>query len=144
MKKYGVADDAFIYIVDSAMVTKENLKQAKSFITQLPANYNECERAILAAVDTNQWTDVGCIAMTPGTKNQPNAIFRVHEEEVTLYDKQYSAIVVHSSAHDKRREKRLDRELAASSKEIKAIIKALKNECFFCLADDGFKMICFY
>ena len=49
MNRHGVADGAFIYVADSAMVTEENLARAGRFITRLPATYNECERAILAA-----------------------------------------------------------------------------------------------
>ncbi|MCP4383210.1 MAG: IS1634 family transposase, partial [Hyphomicrobiales bacterium] len=125
MNEHGVADEAFIYVADSAMVTEENLAQAGLFITRLPATYNECERAILAAVDAGRWTDIGCIALTPASKNRPNAAYRVQEQTVTLYDKRYRAIVVHSSAHDKRRQKRLERELAASLKEAKAMAAAL-------------------
>ena len=135
MKQHGVADEAFIYVADSAMVTEENLAQAGRFITRLPANYNECERAILTAVDADQWVDIGCIAITPATKNRPNASYRVYEEEVTLYNKRYRAIVVHSSAHDKRRQKRLERELAASLKEAKAMTAILKKKRFFCRLD---------
>ena len=107
MNQHGIADEAFIYVADAALVTEENLAQARRFITRLPATYNECERAILAAVDADRWTDVGCIAVTPATKNRPTASYRVYEEAVTLYDKPYRAIVVHSSAHDKRRQKTL-------------------------------------
>ena len=135
MNEHGIADEAFIYVADSAMVTEENLEQAGRFITRLPATYNECERAILAAVDAERWTDVGCIAVTPASKNRPTASYRVHEETVTLYGKRYRVIVVHSSAHDKRREKRLERELAASLKEAKAMTAALKKKRFFCRAD---------
>ena len=135
MSQHGVADEAFIYVADSAMVTQKNLAQAGPFITRLPATYNECERAILAAVDADQWTDVGCIAATPATKNRPTASYRVHEETVTLYDKPYRAIVVHSSAHDKRRQKRLERELAASLKGAKAMASTLKKKRYFCQAD---------
>ncbi len=135
MNQHGVADEAFIYVADSAMVTEENLAQAGQFITRLPANYNECERAILDAVDADEWMDVGCISLTPASINRPNALYRVYEETVTLYDKLYRAIVVHSSAHDKRREKRLERELAASLKEAKVIVTDIKKKTFFCVKD---------
>lgn len=135
MKEHGIADDAFIYIADSAMVTEENLARAGAFITRLPATYNECERVILDAIDADQWVDVGRIAETKPTKNRPGATYRVHEGSVNLYDKPYRAIVVHSSAHDKRRQKRLERELAASLKAIKGQAKACEKKKLFCLAD---------
>jgi len=135
MNAHGVADEAFIYVADSAMVTEENLAQAGLFITRLPATYNECERAILAAVDADRWTQLGCIAVTPASKNRPNAAYRVHEQTVSLYGKRYRAIVVHSSAHDKRRQKRLERELAASLKEAKAMTAVFQKKRYFCRAD---------
>lgn len=135
MRQHGVAEDAFIYVADSAMVTKENLAQANAFITRLPATYNECERAILTAIDAEQWTEVGCISSTPASKNRPNARYRVHEEEVTLYGKSYRGIVVHSSAHDKRRQKRLERQLTASEKAARDKLTNINRERFFCRAD---------
>ena len=131
----GVADEAFIYVADSAMVTEENLAQAVLFITRLPATYSECERAILSAVELDQWTDVGYIAVTPASKKRPNACYRVQEQTVTLYGKEYRAIVVHSSAHDRRRQKRLERELDTSLKEANAIAAVFNKKRYFCRAD---------
>ena len=135
MNAHGVDDKAFIYIADAAMVTKENLEQAGQFITRLPATYNECERAILSAIDTDQWEEVGRVAITRPTKNRPGTTYRVHEQTVTLYEKLYRAVVVHSSAHDKRRNKRLERELEASLKAIQGVKKTIVNKPFSCQAD---------
>jgi len=135
MKEHGIADEAFIYVADSAMVTEENLARAGLFISRLPATYNECERAIVDAIDADQWQDIGHIAQTKPTKNRPGATYRVHEQSVNLYGQPYRAIVVHSSAHDKRRQKRLERELAASLKAIKEQAKACEKKTLFCRAD---------
>ena len=62
MQAHGVAEQAFIYIADAAMVTQENLAQAGLFITRLPATYNECERVIRRAIAADQWSEVGRIA----------------------------------------------------------------------------------
>jgi hypothetical protein len=59
---------------------------------------------ILRAIEADPWVDVGRIASTAPSKHRPAASYRVHEERVTLYDKEYRAVVVHSSAHDKRRQ----------------------------------------
>jgi transposase len=59
----------------------------------------------------------------------------VYEGSVNLYEKPYRAIVVHSSAHDKRRQKRLERELAASLKAITSQAKACEKKTLFCRAD---------
>lgn len=135
LRAHGVAEEAFIYVADSAMVTEENLARAGRFITRLPATYNACEQVILEAIDADDWTAVGCIATTPPTKKRPAASYRVSEHSVELYGMPYRAIVVHSSAHDKRRHKRLERELDASLKVITAQAKVCERKTLACLAD---------
>jgi hypothetical protein len=120
------------------MVTEANLAQAGErtrFITRLPATYNEHERVILSAIAADDWQEVGRIAQTPPTKNRPGASYRVHEGSVTLYGKAYRAVVVHSSAHDQRRLKRLERELSASRSEIEQVAEAAAKKTFFCRPD---------
>jgi transposase len=135
MREHGIGEDAFIYVADSAMVTEENLARAGQFITRLPATDGACEQAILAAIDADDWTDVGRIAATPPTKARPGASYRVSEQSVELYGTTYRAIVVHSSAHDLRRQKRLERELAASLKAITAQAKVWESKTLLCQAD---------
>ena len=89
MAQHGIANDAFIYVADSAMVTEDNLAKADLFITRLPATYNECARAVQDAVDADQWVEIGEIARAKATKNRPNASYRTHETTVTLYGKTY-------------------------------------------------------
>jgi len=59
MSKHGLGPGAFVYVADSAMVTESNLEAIgpNRFVSRLPANYKECERAICVAVDANEWTD---------------------------------------------------------------------------------------
>ena len=54
---------------------------------------------------------------------------------MTLYDRQYRAIVIHSSAHDKRRQKRIDRELSDDYKTLEKKLHPLKTRSFACLSD---------
>ncbi len=135
MKEHGVAEEAFIYVADAAVVTEENLARAGRLITRLPATYNECERVILEAIDADHWTEVGRIAATSPSKHRPGASYRVYEGSVELYAQPYRAVVVHSSAHDKRRQKRLERELAASLKAITTQAKACEHKTLLCRAD---------
>ena len=121
MAALGVDEEAFVYIADSAMVTESNLVEIGdriAFITRLPAAYHECERVILEAVETNDWETLGPLAQNTPTKNRPLAVYRAHESTVTLYDKRYRAVVIHSSSHDKRRNKKLDRAIKASEKAL--------------------------
>jgi transposase len=138
MQTHGVGEQAFIYVADSAMVTEANLAQAGKdtrFITRLPASYNEHERVVLDAVNAAQWQTIGRIAQSPATKNRPGACYRLHEGSVTLYGQAYRAVVVHSSAHDQRRQKRLERQLKASRAELEQRTTSGRQKTFLCRAD---------
>lgn len=138
MNNVGVNDNAFIYVADSAVVTEDNLKLmtgSHQFITRLPATYNECERVIIEAVETDQWQDIGYLAQVQPTANRPNASYRVFNSHVTLYEQVYRAVVIHSSAHDKRRHKRLEREVISSLKSIKELTKLAEKKSFACKND---------
>ena len=138
MARFGVAKKAFIYVADSALVAPANLEQlgeGQPFITRLPATYTECGRVISEVVSSNQWEELGQLSRTKPTLNRPAARYRVAEATVTLYGKVYRAVVVHSSAHDKRRQKKIERELA---KEKVALEKSFQEQClsaYACEAD---------
>jgi transposase len=138
MARFGVAEKAFIYIADSALVSPKNLKElseGQPFITRLPASYAECGRAISETIRSNQWEEIGQLSRTKPTANRPAALYRAAETTVTLYDKPYRAVVVHSSAHDKRRQKKIERELARDSASLK---KNFQEQClseYACEAD---------
>jgi transposase len=138
MAQFGVDEKAFIYIADSALVNPANmeiLSEGQPFITRLPATYAECGRVISETVAANQWEELGQLSRTKPTANRPAALYRVAEATVTLYDKPYRAIVVHSSAHDKRRHKKIERELA---KESASLQKSFQDQClpeYACEAD---------
>jgi transposase len=138
MARFGVGEKAFIYIADSALVTPKNLKElseGQPFITRLPASYTECGRAISQAIRSNQWEELGQLSRTKPTANRPATLYRAAEGTVILYDKPYRALVVHSSAHDKRRQKKIERELG---NEAASIQKSFKGQClpeYACEAD---------
>ena len=78
------------------------------FISRLPATFKECDRAIKEAVQKDAWEDVGVIAKTKPTAKRPAAYYKSYETEVTLYGETYRAVLIHSSAHDRRRQKRIE------------------------------------
>lgn len=89
MAAHGLGTWAFIYIADSALITKKNLEvigEDVLFVSRLPATYRECDRAIKEAVATKYaWEDVGVIAKTKPTAKRPAAYYKSYETEVTLY-----------------------------------------------------------
>lgn len=66
------------------------------------------------------WDEIGIIAATKPTQNRPGVSYRVYEAEVELYGKTYRAVVIHSSAHDRGRQKRIERELETEHKSLSA------------------------
>jgi len=136
MADHGLGPGAFVYVADSAMVTEANLVAAGStrFITRLPATYAECGRAITEAIDAGTWTDIGSLAETVTEKTRPCAQYKTFETSVTLYEKTYRAVVVHSSAHDKRRRKKLEKAVAESARLIAAEL-GKRPAIYFCEAD---------
>ena len=139
MAKHGLKPGAFVYIADSAFVTKDNLEKANGghtkFLSRLPATYKECSRAIEEAVNAGSWIDLGSLAETTPPQKRPAAVYRAHEATIRLYDRNYRAIVVHSSAHDRRRHRRIDRLLANKRKDLDTLCKKIRSASYFCQAD---------
>ena len=138
MAQHGLEEGAFIYIADSAMVTEDNLETMGNdilFISRLPATYNECGRVIREAIYENKWDDIGVLAITPPTANRPATHYRTCEKEVVLHGRTYRAVVVHSSAHNKRRRKRIDRQLKTEYKRFESKCKTACRQEFFCQSD---------
>jgi transposase len=106
-----------LYVGDSAVITKENLDLAadeeKGFrlVSRLPASYKECSQAIARAVEADEWEDLGELAQQSSSGKRKAAHYHGFETELTLYDRSYRGLVVHSSAHDERKMKKLRRRL---------------------------------
>jgi transposase len=137
LAKHGVAPGAYIYVADAALVTEANLTALGNtlFITRLPATYNECGRLIAEAVAHNTWKEVGVLAHTKPTQHRPATSYKTSEGEVTLYGTAYRAVVVHSSAQDKRRQQRLARDIQASYNAMQTTIRTAEQQEYFCRAD---------
>jgi transposase len=139
MASHGLAPGAFVYVADSAFVTKGNLGEAAKrqthFLTRLPANYNQCRRAITEAVTADSWIDIGQLNLTDASAKRPAAHYRAYESSVELYGSRYRALVVHSSAHDKRRHKRIDRLLKHKRKKLESFCKPFCADAYYCRAD---------
>ncbi len=137
MAKYGLEPGAFVYVADSAMVTEDNLATIGEnlFLTRLPFSYNEANRVVSEAIGEDNWEEIGTLNKTPTADKRPPARYRITEKTVVLYRKQYRAVVVHSSAHDKRRTNRMDREIKASKKLVSKLISQEVKQEFYCRAD---------
>jgi len=138
MANHGLKPGAYVYVADSAFVTQDNLNKSAGqtwFLTRLPATYNECGRIIAQAVAVDQWIDIGPLAEEPNRLKRPIAHYQAYEGTVELYGNTYRAIVVHSSAHDKRRHKRIDRMLKKDRKQLEIDCKQVTSTAYYCRED---------
>ena len=136
MARHG--EKEFTYVADAALATKENLSlmgDTIRFITRLPANFSACGRLISKAVASGSWQDVEQLSHRTVKGKDICARYRLQESRVDLYGKTYRAIVVHSDAHDRRRQKRIDKAVKKDAGEMLERVSALSRKEFFCLPD---------
>lgn len=135
MARHGLSEGAFVYIADSAMVTQKNLEAlgGNLFITRLPFTYRETERVVSLAVKEGVWADVA--QQAPSTAKRKTAAYRVCERAVTIEKSSYRAIVVHSDANDKRRQKKLERLLTESREKAGEMLREAEKVEYFCRED---------
>ena len=137
MARHGLGEGAFVYIADSALITGPNLEKMENtlFISRLPANFLECGRVIREAVEVDQWIDIGTLNESIASAKRPAAHYKAYESTVSIEGKAYRAVVLHSSAHDKRRHKRIDRAVERERKELEKLARDVRANPFYCRAD---------
>lgn len=125
------------FVADSALVTPDNMVHLQSlpFITRLPATYGEHRRIIAEAIDHNAWQEIGTFAAAQESPKRPAAVYKAYEGTVELYKQTYRAIVYHSSSHDARRQKRIDRKITSDRAEVKKRCQELESQQFYCRPD---------
>jgi transposase len=123
-----------IYVADSAMVTKENLRllaeQRLQFISRLPANFGLLEDLKRQAWERNAWVEVDSL-----TNREGAAVYRIQELEQNLYGQTYRFVVVHSSHLDTRKQKTLQRLIGEERKERLQAAETLGTKVFACQTD---------
>jgi transposase len=135
LARHGLSPGAFVYVADSALVTQKNLETLGStlFITRLPFTYGEAERVVSEAVKAGDWAAAPREADSTGKRAK--AAYRLREAAVTLEGRLYRAVVVHSDANDRRRQKKIERLLAASRETIEGSLAAAQKTEYFCQED---------
>jgi transposase len=136
MGRHGLRE--FIYVADSALVTKDNLalmKEGVDFIARLPENFGACGRLINVSVASGSWQHVGRLAHRNVRGKEVCARYRLKEKSLDLYGRTYRAVVVHSDVHDRRRQKRIDSAIRKDASVVKATASTLTRKEFFCLPD---------
>jgi transposase len=137
MARHGVKDREFIYVADSALVTRDNLALMADgiyFISRLPENFGSCRELIRTAA-SGSWEDVGQVSHRIVKGKEIRARYRLQEQSIELYERRYRVVVVHSDAHDQRRQKRLAKAVTTAKALLEAHAVKLHRQEFFCRAD---------
>lgn len=123
-----------VYIADSALVTKENLKAIKGqnlqFISRLPANFNLLDQLVEHAWTEDKWTQIG--TMNADGKGSSYKLCSFLED---IEGTEYRFVVVSSSSMDARKEKKLQRTIVKEQAEMNKGLKELAKQAFFCEPD---------
>jgi transposase len=127
MARHGLGAGAFTYVADSSLVTSGNLSRLHEipFVSRLPRNFSACGQAVDRAVDSGQWTHIGRLAELESTRIA--AEYKSHETSVDIEGRSWRAVVVHSNAQDKRRQKSIAYEQEQSLKKITAMTKPVQK-----------------
>lgn len=139
MKELG--QDNFVYVADSALVTKQNLrlmdheKNGFRFLSRLPLTFQEGKEAIAGAVDEDAWSDLGTLAHNGETGKRKPAHYHGSERVVTIDGTIYRALVVHSDAHDERRLKKIAKEVEQDEAEVTQMKREAEKSAFACMPD---------
>ncbi|NBK25456.1 MAG: IS1634 family transposase, partial [Spirochaetia bacterium] len=134
MARHGLGAGAFTYVADSSLVTSGNLSHLSKmpFVSRLPRNFSACGQAVDRAVESGQWTHIGRLAELKSTRVA--AEYKAHETSVDIDGRSWRAVVVHSNAQDKRRQKSIAYEQEQSLKKITAMTKPVQKR-YFCEKD---------
>lgn len=121
------------------MVNKANLEllDDSPFVTRLPASYKVHAEAVETALEADEWEVLGTLNQGPASTSakRPAAVYKVASSPINLYGRDYRGIVIHSSNHDKRRHKRIERQLAKAQKQARQAIKAAQRDTYSCEKD---------
>jgi len=97
--------------------------------------YKEASRVITEAVGANKWQEIVVMATSRPTAKRPCASYKAFESKVEIHGRPLRALVMHSSAHDKRRQKRIDKELAQAGQDLGETIAESSKNTFACRTD---------
>ncbi len=119
-----------IYVADSALVTKSNLKELRShgnlkFISRLPNTFALEEKVKIQAWQNNQWQKIG--HLVPG---KDTACYKLQSFTDAIDEHQYRLVVVHSSKLDGRKLRGFNSRLEKEKRSISAAADKLAKREF--------------
>ncbi len=130
LAQHGVAPGAYIDVAEAALVTEDQRAALGDTrcSRRLPATDHEGGRSIAEAVAAHPWEAVGVLAHTQPTKHRPVTSDKAYAGASILYGTSDRAVVVHSSAQDKRRQQRLARDSQASQRTLQTAARLAEQQ----------------
>lgn len=123
-----------LYVADSSLCTGPNLKKMHDvglrFLTRLPESFKAAGELKQRAWAEDRWVEIG--ALSPERRA---ARYRASEHEAEIGGHRYRAVVIASDHLDQRKEKTLQRHLAAEQRRLAKRIAELQAQNFNCEAD---------
>lgn len=140
MAAYGVDSEGFIYTGDSSLVTGDNLalvggidNPKVKFISRMPATFGMVDTLTKKAVSKNMWDNIGILSEEK-VKGK-SAYYKSYEQDITIEDQIYRAIVIYSDFYDKRKQKKIDSEIEKDKDKAEKLKKKLTQMQYFCRRD---------
>lgn len=125
--------ESMVTIADSAMVTERNLNffKGRPFISRLPENFALCNILKDRAFENDaDWVGVG-----PLSDKKDAASYFIQGVEEELYGENYRFVVAQSSALDKRKQKKIDKEISDEQTRVAKAMKSWEAQDFHCEKD---------
>jgi transposase len=141
MAAHGVNMSKFIYVSDSAMVTKPNLKiindsESILFISRMPANFKNCEELKRAAVaKPDSWQSLGQLSKKIAKGVNVCANYRVQESNTTIDGESYRTLILHSDVLEVCHQNAIDKKILKDKNETEKKIAKFSRKKFSCITD---------
>lgn len=140
MLQQGIPDD-YIYVGDAALVAPDNLdvlgglddENNQAFVSRLPGNYAELDRVQQEATKANQGQPIG--KLSKDTAGRPAAEYKSYEATVTIDNKRFRAVVLHSNVLDHLKQKSINRRIQKEQESLQKRLKKVSKRMFHCAAD---------
>jgi len=139
MAQYKIDEGQYIYTGDSSLVSKPNLAFMGSldspkikFISRMPATFSMVDALISEAVAKKSFTDIGILSEQ---NKEKSAFYKSYEREVSIEGSIYRAVIIHSDFYDKRKKKKIEKEILKDLEIAKKTAKKLNSTQYFCKKD---------
>lgn len=126
--------DDWIYVADSALVTKQNLRRANEyglkFISRIPDTFSLPDTLRDYVWERGEWEEIGRLS-----EDEDGAHYKLCSVQETLDGETYRFVVVQSSELDRRKARHLEKTIEKERKAMEKALATLSKQTFHCEPD---------